>query len=198
MELITKTLDLIKASGWQNAMLSIGAWLYIWASRKGHVPELEGGWIAVAHVFAFATGALALASVGGQLQRVCVHLLDLGKAWFKRRAAQKQFERKIELLDDRERQIFGYLLHNRQQAFQVAADGGYAAKLIAQGFVIRIAASGGQLVDYNDVPVKVPDYIWEVLERRKADFPHRPEYAPSRGRAERVEMHPWRIPWGVR
>ena len=198
MEQLTKTLDLIKASGWQNAMLSLGAWVYIWASRQGHVPALEGGWMAVAHVFAFATGALALAAIGSQLQRLCAFLLGLGKARMARRAAQKRFEQKIELLDDRERQIFGYLLHHRQQAFQVAADGGYAAKLMAQGFVVRIAAAGGQIVDYDDVPVKVPDYIWEVLERRKADFPHRPEYAQSRGRAERVEMHPWRIPWNAR
>lgn len=198
VEQVTKALDLIKASGWQNAMLSLGAWLYIWSSRNDYVPPLEGGWIAIAHVVAFVTGALALASAGSQVQRLGGFLIKIWKAWYLKRAVQKRFRKQIGFFDVHEQRIFGYLLHHKLKAFETAVDGGYASKLIGQGFVVGIAQAG-QVFGMDDMPVKVPEYIWEVLEERRGDFPHMPVYSDdSRHSRSRTEVHPWRVPWQLR
>lgn len=195
MDQITKALDLIKASGWQNAMLSLGAWIYIGLSKNDYVPALEGGWFAVAHVFAFVTAALALAAVGSQASRLGGFALKVWQNWYLRRAVQRRFRSHIGYFDQHDRKILGYLLHHRLKMFDVAMDGGHASKLIAQGFVVRIAARN-QIVDQNNMPVAIPDYIWSILEERAADFPHQPEFdGVGRGR---IETHPWRVHWMAR
>jgi len=198
VEAISKTIDLIKASGWQNAMLSLAAGLYIWCSHNSYVPPLEGGWAAVAYAFAFITAALAVASLGAQLQRLCGFLLKIARVWYLHRAVGRRFRNHIGYFDEHERRIFGYLLHYKLKAFEVAVDGGYANKLIAQGFVIRIAQAG-QVFGMDDMPVMVPEYVWSVLEERRADFLHMPVYSDdSRHSRHRTEVQPWRVPWQLR
>lgn len=198
MDGLSKVVDLLKASGWQCLMLSAAAWSFIWASRAGHVPPLEGSWLLIAYVFAFGTAALALAAAGAQLQRLGVFLIGVWKAWYLKRAAQRRFRKQIDFLDEHERQIFGYLLHYKRKAFGAAMDGGYASKLIAQGFIVRIGQAG-QVFDAEDMPLKVPEYIWEVLEETGEQFPHRPQYAEgNRHGRDRTEVQPWRVPWMAR
>jgi hypothetical protein len=90
-----------------------------------------------------------------------------------------------------ERKIISYLLAKNQKMFTAAPDGGYAATLISRGIVVR-ALRPGQVFGYEDMPLAIPDHIWEVLLEHKDQFP----YKPSR-RGE-TEVYPWRIPWTLR
>jgi len=64
--------------------------------------------------------------------------------------------------------------------------------LISRGILVP-ALKGGQVFSTEDMPVAVPDHVWDVLLAHKDQFPYTPE------RGERgVETHPWRVPWMLR
>jgi hypothetical protein len=57
--------------------------------------------------------------------------------------------------------------------------------LISRGIIVR-QMIGGQQASAMDVPMGVPDHVWDVLVKHKDQFPHKPEM--NRG----AEVHPWR------
>ena len=73
--------------------------------------------------------------------------------------------------------------------FTAASDGGYAATLLSRG-IICVAVRGGQHVDMLDVPMVVPDHVWDVLMQHKDQFPYKPQRSGRRD----GEVHPWRVP----
>jgi Super-infection exclusion protein B len=98
----------------------------------------------------------------------------------------------IQHMSSKERQIIAYLLAKNQKMFTCASDGGYAATLISRAILVR-ALQSGQVFRMDDMPMAVPDHIWDVLLAHKDQFPYRPE------RGERgAEVEPWRVPWMVR
>ena len=94
----------------------------------------------------------------------------------------------IPYMTDKEKIILGYLRHHKQKRFTAAQDGGHARTLLSKGYVRYIGVKG-QAIDLMDVPFEVARHVWEVIEARPNDFPHRPKYSDGRLKAE---IQPWR------
>jgi hypothetical protein len=54
------------------------------------------------------------------------------------------------------------------------------------------AMNPGQSASSEDVPMAVPEHVWDMLVRHKNEFPYKP---PPKGE---VETHPWRVHWMIR
>jgi hypothetical protein len=196
-EVISKYLDLLKASGWQTGMIALAAGLFLYLSNIGILPPLDPPWLTlVVYAVLFTSGALCAAAIGSAIQ-------DGAKAiwgWVQRRRAKAKakqaFVNDIPFLNEKERQILGYLREKRQKTFDVDQDGGYASTLLGKRYIYFIGQTG-QTWDPRRVPVAVAEHVWEVMQERPNDFPYRPEFS-TEGRGPKVEMHPWRIPWMLR
>ncbi|MDX2074361.1 MAG: hypothetical protein SFX19_08380 [Alphaproteobacteria bacterium] len=92
-------------------------------------------------------------------------------------------------MTEEERKIIAYLLAKNQKTFTAAADGGYAATLLSRGIVIVLAQHGQQL-NMEDVPMTIPDPLWDVLVQHKDKFPYNPD--------DESEAYPWRVSWMLR
>ncbi len=92
-------------------------------------------------------------------------------------------------MTEEERKIIAYLLAHNQKTFTAAADGGYAATLLSRGIVI-VHAQHGQQINMEDVPMTIPDYLWDVLVQNKDRFPYNAR--------EEDEAYPWRVSWMLR
>ena len=88
-----------------------------------------------------------------------------------------------------EREIISYLLAKNQKMFTYTMDGGYAITLISKGIVV-CALGPGQAYSTWEVPFAVPDDVWDVLMKNKAEFPYTP--------GEEDKPYPWAIPWMAR
>ncbi len=73
----------------------------------------------------------------------------------------------ISQMDSKEREIIGYLLAKNQRMFTNTPDGGYANTLISKGIII-LALRPGQAFS-NETPFEVPEHIWNVLLKYKAE-----------------------------
>jgi hypothetical protein len=85
-----------------------------------------------------------------------------------------------------EREIIAYLLAKNQKTFTAASDGGHARTLLSRGIVI-ILARDGQLLDPENVPMTIPDHLWDVLQKHKDEFPYKPP--------DETDGAPWRVHW---
>jgi hypothetical protein len=186
-----KWLEILKASGWQTTFLAIGCAVFLvlayWRVIPTDalpliIPAMWGGLIVCA--------SLAVASIGQvTLKTFPVH--DWVRQWHRKRQVQEAVAKYIPFMTPKDRQIIGHLLHHRQKTFLCASDGGHASALISRG-IITVAARPGQMVDLEDVPHTIPDYIWEVLEEHRDEFPHTPEVDGG------VQVNPWRVHWMAR
>ena len=194
-ELLAKFIDLLKASGWQTAMIAAGTALFIYLSHDGVLPALEPPLIElVAWAVLFVSAALAAASLISAVQQVLRHgwkQLQLHRAIRNRR---NTFIKNIPFLSEDERRILGYLREKKQKTFTADHDGGYANTLIAKRYVGYIGAPG-QSFDFDKVPMAVADYVWDIIQERPADLPYAPVY---RENGRRYEVQPWRIHWMAR
>jgi Super-infection exclusion protein B len=184
-------LEILKASGWQTAAISIACGLFLLAAHLGWLPPLEPWTVLIAAAGLLLFGCLAVASFFSALFKFFpIH--EWVACWINIRRQKRSAQDYIPHMTPRERQIIAYLLAKNQKMFTCAADGGYAATLISRGILVR-ALRGGQVFASEDMPVAVPDHIWDVLLAHKDQFPYKPE----RGKGG-VETHPWRVPWLVR
>jgi hypothetical protein len=183
-------LEILKASGWQTTALATAFGLFLLAARIRLFPPLDSWMIQLAALGFLVCACLALASVGNAAlkifpaQKWLVHWVNIQR---KRRAIQNYIPR----MTDREKEIIGYLLARNQQMFTVESDGGHAVTLMSMGIVVR-ALQPGQMFRGTDMPVMIPDYIWDMLQKHKDQFPYTPR------NDGRTEPHPWRINWMAR
>lgn len=195
LETLAKTVDILKASGWQAAMIAVACGVLIYLSTAGILPNMEPGWLLFVWAVLLIAVGLAFAAFLNWLHR------PLRAAWvdWQRRRAIKKADNKAEqgfrdyipYLSPKERQILGYLRDKKLKTFTADDDAGYASTLLSRRF-IYICAVGGQRFDLDKVPFAVPEHVWKVLAEMPDQFPHVPEYNGD------VEMEPWRIPWMVR
>jgi acyl-coenzyme A synthetase/AMP-(fatty) acid ligase len=94
----------------------------------------------------------------------------------------------IPQMTPKEREIVSYLLRKNQKMFTCTSDGGYANTLISKGIVV-CALLGGQVFIESDVPFKIPDPVWDVLLKHKANFPY------TKPKPGETEVYPWHIHW---
>lgn len=195
MDLLTKIVDLLKASGWQAAMIAVAAGLFLFLSDHGVLPKLSEVLTLGALAVMFLSAALAIAPVAAALQDWVAERIAKAQVIRDRRTAvdavKQKFRDYLPYMTSRERQILGYLLKRRQKLFTADADGGYAGTLMSLGFV-TIVARPGQQFDSDKVPLGVPDPVWEVLEEDTSKFDYTPEMHED---DPTLEPEPWRIPW---
>jgi hypothetical protein len=184
-------LEILKASGWQTAAVAIACGLFLMAASLRWLPPLDPWMVLIAAAGLLLFGCLAVASFLSALfkffpiQEWFVHWINIRR---QKRATQDY----IPHMTPQERQIIAYLLAKNQKMFTCSTDGGYATTLISRGILIR-ALMGGQVFASEDMPVAVPDHIWDVLVAHKDQFPYKPERGERGG-----EIHPWRVPWMLR
>jgi hypothetical protein len=181
-------LEILKASGWQTSAMSIASVVVLVLVRNGTIPT-DGSphWIAVPSISAIVFGSLAIASVASAIIKATQPLAHITR-WRSKRAEQQAVRNYIPHMTKQDQEIIAYLLHHNQKMFQADQDGGYAAPLISKG-IIRISAQRGQVLDLTRVPFAIPDHIWTVLVEQRERFPYRPD------NGEKLERHPWAIPW---
>ncbi|OAN80717.1 hypothetical protein A8B78_10040 [Jannaschia sp. EhC01] len=98
------------------------------------------------------------------------------------------FTEDIPYLTKKDKFIPGYLRHHKQKRFAAERHAGHARTLFSKGYIYIVAVKGQQ-VSLLDVPFEVASHVWEVVESRPEDFPHKPERSK---RDSRIETHPWR------
>lgn len=190
-ELFAKAADLLKASGWQTGCLAIATAIFITLTSRGVLPELGPSLRLAAWIILFLSAALTVAAVGPSIEKPIKAWISKLTVRTKMKALEADFRRQVPYLSEKERQILGYLLYHRIKTFTADHDGGYAATLLARGY-IRYAGVGGQSFDIDKCPMLVPEYVWKVLEEDPSKFPYVPDLESGH------EAHPWRIHWMAR
>jgi hypothetical protein len=179
---------LLKATSWQNLALAIASILFLVLSNYG-VIVTESWMIALAVAVLLVTGCLAMAaSFSAALSLFPVH------RWIARRqrirTAQKAVADYIPHMTEQERQIIAYLLAKNQKMFTAESDGGYASPLLSRGIVVYALVFGAHYDFDDDIPMRIPDHVWDILKTHEASFPYTPQLSDRSG----VEVQPWRIP----
>jgi hypothetical protein len=167
-----KWLEILKASGWQTAALTaagIGL-LYLNAAKKLPVP-LDSWKLQTAEVCVAVFGFLSLFSIGPHVLKALNRLWSLfAKRWAIRREKQR-VEKEIPSMSKKEREIIGFLLANNEKMFDYTIDGGAANTLISKRIVVCAMLPGQSALAYG-VTFKIPDHVWDVLVKHKAEFPN--------------------------
>jgi len=176
-------------------MTAVGAacGLFLLIAHWGWLPPLDPWMIQLAAIASLICCFLALASIVSATLRffpIQTRILHSINRYRAKRAVRDY----IPHMTDREKQIIGYLLAKNQKMFSAESDGGYAVLLLSRGIII-VAARPGQHVSMSDVPMAIPDHVWDVLVKHKDQFPYK---APTPRRRDDVEPHPWRVPWMAR
>jgi hypothetical protein len=94
-------------------------------------------------------------------------------------------------MNEHDKEIIAYLLAKNQKAFTAAADGGYAITLMGEG-IVKVTLRPGQPYHADDVPMRIPDHVWDVLVRHNDQFPYSPR------KDGKTEPYPWRVHWMLR
>lgn len=110
------------------------------------------------------------------------------RKFFYDRILRKRIRDDIPHMTYHEKKIIGYLLIRNQKMFVADEDGGYANTLISKGITVR-ALRPGQAYIMTDVPMQIPDVIWDVLKENHEHFPDT---------WDESEPYPWRVPWQLR
>lgn len=157
------------------------------------IPDVVGLSIALVGLL---SGGLAIGLLAAAIYRAIAWLL---RPWheghlYRRLVAKRkrEFVSYIPFLSDKEREIFGCLLHFKRRTFTNTSDCGYAAELLSLGYV-QMIAKGGQHVERWSVPFGVPDHVWEALEENREAFPYSPRPGSRRDRGS-GDLEPWRKP----
>ena len=164
---ISDWLNVLKASAWQYVCLALACAALLFGNRQGWLPvDLDPTYQQLVLLAGFACAALWIASIGSALT---TGMRAPWNALRRRRALQvhaKEFRDYIPHMTRESRAVIAQLLHENHKDFTGAVDGGYAATLIGRGFVV-LSSRPGQLLDYEDVPFKIPDHIWNVALEQK-------------------------------
>lgn len=177
-------LEILKSSGGQSLAMAAASGGLLLAIYLKLIPPLEPPWIHLVVGLCILGLMLWVASILGVLNSFFSPRLRLAH-WSRVRRQSKAIENYLPFMTEKEKTIIGYLLKYNQKTFTAAADGGHAVTLISRGIIVR-QMIGGQQASAMDVPMGVPDHVWEVLEKHKDKFPHKPEM--NRG----TEVYPWR------
>jgi len=186
-------LEILKASGWQTTAVTAAAALTLYLNATKRFPTPLDSWvIQTAEVSLLVFGCLSLASIGSSIVKASSGpRASLTRRWAIRKA-QHQVEKDIPSMTTKEREIIGYLLTKNQKMFDYTADGGDANTLISKRIVVCAMLPGQSYTNYG-VTFKIPEHVWDVLVKHKAEFPYT---LPKPG--EKPEPYPWAIHWMAR
>jgi hypothetical protein len=167
-----KWLYILKASGWQTAALTAAgiALLYLNAAKKLPVP-LDSWKLQAAEVSVAVFGFLSLFSIGPHVVKVLNHLWSLLAHRLAIRREKQRVEKEIPSMSKKEREIIGFLLANNKKMFDYTIDGGAANTLISKRIVVCAMVPEQSALAYG-FTFKIPDHVWDVLVKHKAEFPN--------------------------
>lgn len=185
---LSKMGEIFKLPARLGFTLCVSCAAVIYLGSQGIIPGVTGLLLTTLWILAAFFAAVAAAGLLSVLQKLCEHVFSFVSTKRKRRAMRKQFIEEIPLLTERERQIFGYLLHRNQNTFTAEQDAGHASTLVARSYIYSIGVPG-QTVRQSRIPFRVQPDVWQVLQERAEEFPYRPE--THRG----SEIAPWVIPF---
>lgn len=178
-----KWLELLKASGWQTFAIATGC-AVLFALIQRHILPSPGDALLVAIA---GVGIVCACLSAASILNAVVRAVPVGRwfsNWNRRRRSRKSVADYIPFMTDDDRAIIGYLLHYQQKTFTAAHDGGAAVGLISRGIVV-VAARPGQTFSVLDVPMAIPDLVWDVLVEHRDEFPI----------PDPDDAHPWRNHW---
>jgi hypothetical protein len=167
-----KWLEILKAGGGTTLALALACGIFLFSAHWGWLPALDP-WMTQAAAFGLLVfGFLTIAACGSALYKhfpvlewVAHHIND--------GCTKQEVRDYIPYMNPHERRIIGYLIANNQKQFTGEADGGHAATLIACGIVISTLQSNpNQIISEINVPMRIPDLIWDVLIAHKDQFPN--------------------------
>lgn len=162
-----KWLEILKSSGGQSTAAATACGSLLLIAHWGWLPPLDP-WMVIAATFGLLLfGCLAIVAL---YNIVPIHkwIVD----YINDIHARRDIGNYIPYMTAQERRIIGYLIAHNQKQFAGEDDGGYAATLIARGIVISALQSGPiQVISTNNVPMRIPDLIWDVLIAHKDHFP---------------------------
>jgi len=185
----SKWLEILRTAGPKTTAVAVACGLFLLVAHSGWIDPLDAWVVQLVTFVLLLTGALAVASMASAANSF--FRPRLGR-WATIRRENRAVRDYIKHMTENEREIIAYLLAKNQKMFTCDVDGGHASTLLSRGIVRIAAKSGQQVVDMMDVPMAIPDHIWDVLEEHRAEFPYTP---PRRGE---VETHPWRVHWMAR
>jgi hypothetical protein len=178
--------DVLREGGWIKAAIAAACGVFLLVAHWGWVPSLDA-WMVQSTTFGLLLfGFLALASFISALHS----FLPLDKwilHWITIHREKVGLERFIPYMTPKEHEIIAYLLAKKQKTFLASADGDHAATLLSRGIVIILAQHRQQL-DPENVPMTIPDHLWDVLMQHRSEFPYTPPDSD-----DEAERHPWRV-----
>jgi hypothetical protein len=181
-------LEILKASGWQTAAVATACGSFLLVGAWGWLPPLAPWMIQLAAFGFLLCASLAVVSfISAMLKFFPIRVWVVH--WISLRRATRGMRDYIPYMTSDERAIIAYLLEKNEKTFCAAADGGKARILLSRG-IVTIVAQPGQQLDSEDVPMTIPDHLWDVLRKHKNEFPYTPVEDD-----DGVEIHPWRVHW---
>jgi hypothetical protein len=191
MTLDAKWLEILKASGWQTSFLAVAFGAVLLVMHMGFLVS-PSPWFTALCALAFAIClSLALASIGHAIADFLQPRKWLAE-WIFVRQQRKAVREYIPFMTKHEKEILAYLLAKNLKIITTDQDGGFATTLISRG-ILRCALRPNQAYTVAEVPLAVPDHIWDELIKQRETFPYTPP-----NRRDGVEPHPWRVPWMAR
>lgn len=183
-------LEILKASGWHTGAIAMACALFLLAAHWAWFPPLDAWMVQAAFFGLFLFGFLALVSFLSAIFKFFpVHLWVID--WVKTKRKKREVRDYIPYMTEEEKKIISYLLKINQKMFKAEENGGRAATLISRGIIVYVIRPG-QTYDTMNVPMAIPDHVWDVLVQHKDQFPYSaPKNNESQG-------HPWREPWMAR
>ncbi len=185
-----KWLEILKTSGWQTAALTAASATILYLNAKKWLPVALDSWvIQAAEVGVLVFGFLTVFSIGPHITKTANIMASVLERRLAVNRAQRQVEKDIPTMTAKEREIIGYLLAKNQKMFDYKADGGDANTLISKRIIVCALVPGQAYTDYG-VTFKVPEHVWDVLLKNKAEFPYT---LPKPG--EKTKPYPWTVSW---
>lgn len=185
----SRWLEILKSSGWQTAAIAAACGFFLLVEHWGWLPPLDGWIRQLAAFVGMLTGFLTLTAFLSTAIKFFSLRVRLGN-WFNRRIERRELKNYIPHMTEKERDIIAYLLSKNQKMFTCDQDGGHAVTLISRRIIVPYYQPN-QVVHPNDVPMIIPDHLWEILQKHKNHFPYTPKHGESKA-------HPWRVSWMVR
>jgi hypothetical protein len=169
-----------------TAPFAVTGWILLYVHARGWF-VLSPSVVVVALIVGVLCTCLVSTSLAASLWAATRSLRDDCSRMVFRYRDKKRIEAELEYVIPNERGILGYLLAKNQKMFEVLPDGEEAATLIAKGFVVYPERQPPAV--HRDICVVVPDHVWEVLVKHRAQFPCK---------ALDSETQPWRTHWMAR
>lgn len=168
-------LEILKAGGSTFLAIfitSLTIWILI---QMGHLPRSDDFWqvygLPIVIILSFSMIFIrAIDFISKEY-----HLHQRTKNWFFLRADQKRIARYLPFMTEGEKDILGWMIHKKIKVLIAPVDGGKAASLLSSKILVR-HAHPGQIVDTLSTPFRVPDHVWEVLEKHIEIFPEAERY----------------------